>query len=316
MSLSQALRADVRRNKKVSEKILVVDDSRIDTTTISKLLNDYTVISASCGDEMWHVLKSDVPAIILLDVVMPGEDGFQIAKKLSGIEKFADIPIIFITSKDAGSDVEQGFDSGGVDYIKKPYNEIELRARIRSALMKKKQELELREKTITDPLTGVHNRRYFFEYLGKTVEHARRNPQKCFSVALIDIDHFKKINDSRGHQAGDYILARLAEFLKKSIRPYDLVARYGGEEFIILFKDCVKNESCEVLQRIKDAFYRERFSFLDVPIQVTFSGGIADSREIEQGNGATEELVRIADVRLYKAKEAGRNRLVIEAADN
>ncbi len=298
----------------MAETILVVDDSRIDTTTIKKLLDDYSVISASCGDEMWHVLKNEVPSIILLDVVMPGEDGFQIAKRLSHIEKFADIPIIFITSKDTGKDVEKGFECGGDDYIKKPYNEIELRARIRSALVKKKQELELREKTITDPLTGVHNRRYFFEYLDKIVEHGRRNTRKFFSVALIDIDHFKNINDTMGHQAGDFILMQLADYLKKSIRPYDLVARYGGEEFIILFKDCSRKDSFEVLQRIKDSIDRERYRFQDDLIHVTFSGGIVDNRELENGALAAGELVKIADERLYRAKESGRNRIVIDSA--
>ncbi len=297
----------------MAEKVLVVDDSRIDTTIIKKLLDDYSVLSASCGDEMWHVLKHEVPSIILLDVVMPGEDGFQIAKKLSHIEKFADIPIIFITSKDTGKDVEKGFDSGGVDYIKKPYNEIELRARIRSALLKKKQELDLREKTITDPLTGVHNRRYFFEYLDKTVEHGRRNTRKSFSIALIDIDHFKNVNDTMGHQAGDFILKQLADFFKKSIRPYDLVARYGGEEFIILFKDCSRKDSFEILQRIRDSIDRERYQFQDSLIHVTFSGGIADNRELEQGAPAAADLIKIADERLYKAKETGRNRIVIES---
>lgn len=298
----------------MAETILVVDDSRIDTTTITKLLDDYTVLSASCGEEMWHVLKHEVPSIILLDVVMPGEDGFQIAKKLSHIEKFSDIPIIFITSKDTGRDVEKGFDSGCDDYIKKPYNEIELRARIRSALLKKKQELDLREKTITDPLTGVHNRRYFFEYLDKIVEHGRRNTRKSFSIALIDIDHFKNINDTMGHQAGDFILTQLADFVKKSIRPYDLVARYGGEEFIILFKDCTRKDSFEVLQRIKDTIDRERYQFQDSQIHITFSGGIVDNRELEQGAVKAEDLVKIADERMYRAKETGRNRIVIESA--
>jgi len=297
----------------VAETILLVDDSRVDIVLLTKLLEDYTVLSASCGEEMWHILKREFPSIILMDVVMPGEDGFQIAKKLSSIEKFADIPIIFITSKDTGKDVERGFESGGVDYIKKPFNEIELRARIRSALMKKKQEHLLREQTITDPLTGVHNRRYFFEYLGKIVEHGRRNTRKSYSIALIDIDHFKNINDTLGHQAGDYVLKRLADYLKKSIRPYDLVARYGGEEFIILFKDCNKNESFEVLQRIKDTVDHEQYAFDEARIHVTFSGGIADNREIDQEAVVAEELVRIADARLYAAKHAGRNRIVIES---
>ena len=295
----------------MAETILVVDDSTIDTTIIKKLLDDYAVMSAGSGDEMWHALNREIPSIILLDVIMPGEDGFQIAKKLSSIEKFSGIPIIFITSKNAGRDVEEGFDSGGVDYIKKPFNEIELRARIRSALLKKKQEQELREKTITDPLTGVYNRRHFFEYLEKTVEHARRNRKKRFSIALLDIDHFKDINDSMGHLAGDYILKQIADYLKKSIRPYDLLARYGGEEFIILFKDCGKQESCDILTRIKDAVERTEYRFQNNPVHTTFSSGISEIDELDPGEDS-ERLVGMADERLYLAKQSGRNKIVID----
>jgi diguanylate cyclase (GGDEF)-like protein len=298
----------------MAEKILVVDDSSIDTTVIARMLDDYVVISAGSGDEMWKILEDEKPSIILLDVILPGEDGFQIAEKLSGIEKFSDIPIIFITSKDAGRDVEKGFDSGGDDYIKKPYNEIELRARIRSALQKKRQELDLREMTITDPLTGVHNRRYFFDILVKNIEHARRNKRNCFSIALVDIDHFKKINDSLGHLAGDFVLKQVAEYLKKSIRPYDLLARYGGEEFIILFKDCNKKESGEILQRIKDSISQTEYSFQESRVHITFSGGIVDIGEIKPDAAAMEELVHRADERLYIAKQGGRNRIVLDSA--
>ncbi|MBN2158174.1 MAG: diguanylate cyclase [Spirochaetes bacterium] len=298
----------------MAEKILVVDDSTIDTKIISRMLDDYTVISAGSGDEMWKTLESETPSIILLDVILPGEDGFQIAERLSGIEKFADIPIIFITSKDAGRDVEKGFDSGGDDYIKKPYNEIELRARIRSALQKKRQEMDLREMTITDPLTGVYNRRYFFDILVKNIEHSRRNRRNSFSVALVDIDHFKNINDTMGHQAGDFVLIQLADSLRKSIRPYDLLARYGGEEFIVLFKDCNKIESGEILQRIRDSIDGTEYRFQEKPVHITFSGGIADIGEVRPEAAAMEELVHMADERLYIAKQTGRNRIVMDSA--
>jgi len=209
--------------------------------------------------------------------------------------------------------VERGFDAGGVDYIKKPYNEIELRARIRSALLKKRQEIELREKTITDPLTGLYNRRHFFDVLTKNIEHARRNPSYHFSVAMLDIDHFKIINDTLGHQAGDYILKQIADFLKKSIRPYDLLARYGGEEFIVLYKDCNRKEAGEVLNRIRDTVETKSYRFRDKTVNVTFSSGIADITEVKPGSAAAEELIKITDSRLYLAKQSGRNRIVIDA---
>ncbi len=298
----------------MTDCILVVDDSHLDTTVIHRLLRDYRIISAGSGEEMWDVLDRETPSIILLDVILPGEDGFELAEKLSKDDNYADIPIIFITSRDTGGDVERGFDSGGVDYIKKPYTEKELRARLRSALANKRNERELREKTIIDPLTGVYNRRYFFEALDKNIEHARRNSRNLFALALIDIDHFKNINDHHGHQAGDRVLAGLAECLSTRIRPYDLLARYGGEEFIILFKDCNRAESGEVLQRIKDFVEKTRWRIRDVDIQMTFSGGISDFGEVSPEASAASELVRIADERLYMAKQAGRNRIVIDCA--
>ena len=293
-------------------KIMVVDDSILDRTAINKLLDDYDITCATCGEDMWKLLEHVVPALILLDVVMPGENGFQIAKKLTTIDRYSDIPIIFITSKESGKDVEEGFDSGGMDYIKKPFNEIELRARIRSVLAKKRQELELREKTITDPLTGIYNRRYFFEVLDKNMEHARRNPQHTFSTAIVDIDHFKNVNDANGHLAGDSLLRQFSEFLKRSIRPYDILARYGGEEFVVLFKDCSRKDSGEVLGRIKDAVEQTAYRYQDCTIRFTFSGGISDLSDLNDGPCSADDLIRIADERLYAAKQTGRNRIVID----
>lgn len=293
-------------------KLMVVDDSIIDRTMIVKLLDDYEITCASCGDEMWKLLENAIPSVILLDVIMPGESGFQIAKKLTTIDRYSDIPIIFITSKDTGRDVEEGFDSGGMDYIKKPYNEIELRARIRSVLAKKRQELDLREKTITDPLTGIYNRRYFFEVLDKNMEHARRNPSHCFSTAIIDIDHFKNVNDENGHLAGDSLLRQFSEFLKRSIRPYDILARYGGEEFVVLFKDISRKEASEVLGRIKDAVEQTQYLYHECVICFTFSSGISDVHDLGEDPANPDDLLRIADERLYAAKQAGRNRIAID----
>lgn len=296
----------------MAESILVVDDSHLDTTVINRLLSDYRVMSAGCGEEMWKFLEGETPSIILLDVVLPGDDGFELAERLSKHERYADIPIIFITSKDTGGDVERGFDSGGFDYIKKPFNEKELRARLRAALETKRRERDLREKTVIDPLTGVYNRRYFSEALEKNIEYSRRNRRNIFALALIDIDHFKRVNDLHGHQAGDRVLVELADCLRTRIRPYDILARYGGEEFVVLFKDCGRAASGEVLQRIKDFVEGTPCRFRDTSIAVTFSGGIADIGEIPPDAPAAGELLRIADERLYMAKQAGRNRIVID----
>jgi two-component system, cell cycle response regulator len=294
----------------MADKILLVEDSTFETAYITRLLHNYTILHASSGEEIWPILKDEAPSIILLDVILPGEDGFQIAKQLAGNEKYADIPIIFITQKDQGRDVEEGFESGAVDYIKKPYNELELRARIRSAVMKKRRELDLREKTITDPLTGVFNRRHFFDCLESSINHSLRRKQNIFSISLVDVDHLKSINDTHGHQAGDHVLREVADVLKKKIRSYDIMARFGGDEFIILFNDCAKRETGEIMHRIKEYVAKTPVAFNNNTISVTLSCGVSDFSEVRSDEIGAEHLIGMADKRLYSAKNAGRNTIV------
>ncbi|MCK4905927.1 MAG: diguanylate cyclase [Spirochaetes bacterium] len=291
-------------------KILVVDDEYANRFLLKNLLSDYNVECVDCGESMWEFLCAEIPSLIILDVMMPGEDGFQIAKRLLRDAAYKDIPVIFVTAKDAGADVEEGFLSGGYDYVKKPFDADELKARIKLALKKKSVEMTLKKDSVTDSLTGMYNRRYFFARIEEELERVKRT-DKEMAVAIIDIDFFKNVNDDYGHQAGDYILKVFSEFLQKHIRPYDIVARYGGDEFIIMFVEIGREEAKIILKRILDNITDTVYNFNSNYIKYSLSCGISDIREIDMENISADSLIKLADDRLYRAKNEGRNRIIV-----
>jgi two-component system cell cycle response regulator len=240
---------------------------------------------------------------------MPGEDGFTVAKQLADNESTADIPIVFVTARDAPEDVRDGFRFGGYDYIKKPFDRVELRARVRAVLAKKRRELELQSQSITDPLTGLHNRRYLLQKGEQVIEYARRtgNP---LAAAMLDIDLFKQINDAHGHTAGDEVLREFAAVVSKNIRPYDISARYGGEEFVILFVDSDREAARGVLARLRDKIAATAVIVEGTEITFSFSAGIAEIDELPPDAVLIDRLIRLADSRMYAAKAGGRDRVV------
>ncbi len=174
---------------------------------------------------------------------------------------------------------------------------------------KKELAEKIRQVSIRDPLTKLYNRRYIFErFEGILAEHLRE--KNTFSVSIVDIDHFKSINDTYGHQAGDYILAEFANIFQRNIRPYDLLGRYGGEEFIIVSIHAHKECAVSQVERISEEIRAKVFRYHDIEITLTFSCGIADSSEYSDEAISIENIVNMADKRLYKAKETGRNRII------
>jgi two-component system, cell cycle response regulator len=294
----------------MKRNILVIDDEPTNRFLLENILCEYNVASLDSGNKIWNFLENNKVDLILLDIMMPGEDGYHVAEKISTNEMYKDIPIIFLTAKDGGLSIKKGFDSGGYDYIIKPFDQIALKARIEKVMEKKDIERDLRKKSITDPLTNLYNRRYFFERLDKQIEHTKRTCD-IFSIAILDIDYFKIVNDMYGHLAGDYVLQELANTLTKYIRPYDIVARYGGEEFIILFVECEKNESREIIQRIKNKIETSDFQFENNTINLTFSCGISDMSDIKDKNTIdSNAIIKLADDRLLAAKKSGRNTII------
>lgn len=174
---------------------------------------------------------------------------------------------------------------------------------------RKHYEKKLQEIATKDPLTNIFNRRHLFERLQALVDKYNRD-KNIFSLAILDIDHFKRINDTYGHPAGDFILKEFARILGENIRPYDLLGRYGGEEFILVFIDMDKKSSSVTVQRILDFIREQKFQFEGKDIQYTFSCGISDLSEFDNGQGTIKDLISHADQRLYQAKESGRNQII------
>ncbi len=293
------------------EKILIVDDEYANRFLLEELLFEFETKSAESAEEMWKVLTDFLPSLILMDVMMPKKDGFSLARKLSENEDYKHIPIIFVTAKTSGDDIEKGFSLGGYDYLKKPFDETELKVRIKAVLSRKKTENTLIDQSITDSLTKLYNRKHFSELASKQIERVRRN-QAVVSVAMIDIDYFKSVNDTYGHRMGDVVLKGLADILLENIRPYDILGRYGGEEFVIMFVDCDKDKSFHILSRIKEHVREEVFRLDNKFVTITFSGGIIDTKELLCECNCLEKLIEVADERLYKAKENGRNQIIYQ----
>lgn len=297
----------------MSQTILVVDDNTVNILLIeSTLKGEFAVLGASNGVEMWEILKTSQPDLILMDVMMPEVDGFMLTQALVQHCDYRNIPVIFLTAKHSSSDLKRGFDCGAMDYITKPFNNTELKTRIKSVLRIKALENQLKHLSITDPLTNLYNRRHFFETAIKELERVQRegDDAKPLSLAILDIDHFKKINDSHGHRAGDFILKKLSGLLKNGIRKYDILARYGGEEFIILFIGADRSIAFEILTRLKDKYSSETHSFESHTITSTFSCGMVQLNECRDKGITIDSLITMADARLYLAKKNGRNCIV------
>ncbi len=289
--------------KKKTRKILAIDDSPADLFLLKSLLQEaeLTILSAQDGLEGMEVAVNERPDLILLDIMLPGIDGFEVCKKLKANTYTSAIPVIFISANDQTCDKIAGLNVGALDYIAKPFDPGELKARIKSVF----RTLELEEKISllvdTDELTGLISRRRFFAILGSEMFRAQiKGESLC--MMMLDIDHFKNINDTYGHLAGDMILKQLGKILKENTYPLDFVGRYGGEEFIILMSETSYStaiKAAEKLRRIIDGCY---WSIGKKRISVTVSIGIAsiDSND-------SNELIKRADKALYMAKEQGRN---------
>ncbi len=306
-------------------RILLIEDSRSQAQEIKDVLEKmgYEVVWAEGGIPGLKMARREKPDIILLDVIMPDMDGYTVCRWLKLNEATRDIPIIMLTVKGELDSRIEGLEKGANDYLAKPFNERELEARIYAALRTKALQNELKEKNrelqellqkvefmaITDPLTGLYNRRRFYDALKKEFASTRRYnyPLSCM---LIDIDHFKRINDRYGHIAGDEVLKEVAHILSSSTRETDILARFGGEEFILLLPHTTGENALKVAERMMKRIRGHTFKLGNFRISVTVSIGIASLSDLGEKDGE-EDLIRYADAALYTAKEKGRNRIEV-----
>jgi diguanylate cyclase (GGDEF)-like protein len=299
-----------------SSRVLIVDDHEDNVEVIRARLeaSGYQVESAADGEEALDRVRQRPPDLILLDVMMPRIDGMEVARRIKADDSLPFIPIIMQTALDTVEHKVEGLGAGADDYVTKPINFAELEARVKSMLRIKvlQDELarandELRRMAVTDGLTGLHNRRNVEVLLHDMFEHSVRlhEPLAC---AMFDLDHFKSVNDTYGHQAGDAVLQQLAGILKASAREIDKVGRYGGEEFIILLPGTVLDAAVTFAERTRQQVESHTFTFEGGSLRRTLSCGVAAFPHPRISH--REALVKAADDALYVAKELGRNRVV------
>lgn len=299
-------------------RILVVDDNRDNVEIIATRLRfrGYQIDEASDGAQALESVHANPPDLILLDVMLPDIDGYEISRRIKGDEKIPFIPIILVTARDSTQDKVAGLDAGADDYLTKPINFPELEARVRSMLRIKKlqDEIELKNRelerlSISDGLTGLFNHRHIHALLNEEFERVQRTGERV-TVAMFDLDRFKGVNDTHGHQAGDRVLEEFADILRESAREIDRLGRYGGEEFMALLPDTNIDDAEVFVERVRREVARRPFNIGEdrEPLRMTTSAGIASYPDPRINS--PEMLVRLADEALYSAKATGRNRVV------
>lgn len=291
-------------------RLLLVDDQPINIQALYQVFSaDHQVFMATSGEQALALCASKQPDLLLLDVVMPGMDGYEVCRRLKADPATCDIPVIFITGHSDEAAEALGLDLGAVDFITKPFNPRIVRARVRTQLTLKAQADLLRLWVYIDGLTGVHNRRHFDERLVTELGRAARL-NTPLSVVLLDVDFFKRFNDRYGHQAGDDCLRRVAGALKAGLRrPTDLLARYGGEEFVCLLPDTDLDGAMKVAQELLAHVVALQIPHEDSTVLpwVSISLGVCSYQGERQISAA--ELLKAADAQLYEAKGQGRNRV-------
>ncbi len=313
-------------------KILIADDSLMNIKLIREvLLNRYDTISAQDGPSCLQSAIKDKPDLILLDVMMPEINGYEVCRTLKADKATAHIPVIFITSKKDMDDVICGFEAGGVDYITKPFNSLELIARVNThiSLVAAHNDLktyseslemlsqQLLEKTKvldsmvrTDFLTGLANRLHILEQLKREESRFKRGTPLC-SIIISDIDNFKMINDTYGHETGDKVLTTVAEVFKSNTRKQDIVARWGGEEFLFFLPETPGNAAYKVAEKIRAAIENTVIPVPSGEIHITMTFGVSEFVLTLSVDGT----IRMADNALYRGKTNGRNCIEMAVAD-
>ena len=295
-------------------RILIADDDALSLRLLERSLerDGYEVTSVQNGRlAAEHLCRHDGPRLALLDWVMPELDGPAVCREVRQKREQVYVHMVLLTSKESKRDVIEGLESGADDYLIKPFDPAELKARLRTGLRILQLEdrlVEAREdmrfKATHDPLTGLFNRGVIMDLLSRELSRTHRE-HGCTTILLGDVDHFKNVNDTLGHVTGDEVLREIARRLLASLRSYDFVGRYGGEEFLIVLNNCNLPSALLRAEQIRRAIASTPVQTARDPVPVTMSLGILASTE--WGVLPAEELLREADVALYKAKDAGRN---------
>ena len=314
--------------------ILLVDDVPKNLSLLGNMLRteNYDIAVATSGQQAIKIAKATTPDLILLDIMMPEMDGYEVCRRLKNDKETADSRIIFLTARNEAEDIVKGFKIGAVDYITKPFSGTELIIRVKTHLELKqnKDELlvvynelkikndklenaydKLKEISQTDMLTKLSNRRAMIEKLNHEVSRFNRT-KKPFSVIISDIDDFKRINDNFGHECGDAVLVSISSVLKKNMRNIDAVARWGGEEFLMMLPDTKSAGAKIVAEKLRASIEADRVEYDGQKHQITMTFGIAEFNDKDYD---INYYIRQADEALYKGKEQGKNQVMVSEND-
>ncbi len=299
---------EVIEEDEVKPCILVVDDTPANIQVLALVLKDkYRIKVATSGPHcLEQVRGTDKPDLILLDIMMPGMDGFEVCEELKADPSTSKIPVIFITGRQDTHDEQKGFEVGAVDYITKPIRPVIVAARVKTHITIVQQQKELKSMALHDQLTGLYNRHFLIEMAEQKVASALRHKDDL-SILMVDIDHFKNINDTHGHQMGDTILQLVGRLLGNKYRKDDVVSvRFGGEEFVVLLNRCDLEQATICAEKIR----QDIEDLKPEGLTVTVSIGTAS---LKPSDNDFTTLLQRADDALYQAKDLGRNRVVSDS---
>jgi two-component system, cell cycle response regulator len=299
------------------QRVLIAEDDAMFRKILQSWLQgwSYQVTVAEDGTKAWEILQQEgPPELLILDWVMPGVDGTELCRRIRERQRGPYQYILLVTAKDDKQDVVRGLEAGADDYLTKPFDRSELRARLRVGrrILTLQDDLiqareELRFQATHDVLTGIWNRGALLDLLQRELQRASRT-QSSTGLLMLDLDHFKNINDTYGHLTGDVVLKEVANRISRVVRSYDLVGRYGGEEFLIVLPSCDKNQVKNSAERIRTCVADAPILAASSEISVTVSiGGTVANEGVTAGKGP----LAAADAALYQAKNAGRNRTVV-----
>ena len=282
-------------------KILIIDDNPGNIDFLLGLLKEYDISAAIDGERALDQITQEPPDLILLDVSMPGMDGYEVCSIIKSNPKTKDIPVIFLSANTGSQSVVKGFDVGGVDYITKPYCPQEVLARVETHLKLKQLRDELERLANEDPLTGIANRRRFFEKVSTLFFKARPDCLPLYLFAL-DIDNFKEINDTYGHDIGDKVIKVFVDIVEKELEEDDCFSRFGGDEFVIMMMHKNQEKALNRIKRIQDNISK---THLLMGVSVDFSVSIGMT-EVESFDENIDDVIKCADLSLYKEKRSKR----------
>jgi diguanylate cyclase (GGDEF)-like protein len=281
-------------------RVLVVDDLEENRDVLRRMLErgGHDVLVAGDGDQAIRQAIEGQPDVVILDVHMPGKDGFQVCRELRALAETASIPIVFLTAN-FGEEADRilGLELGGFDYLVKPVTRAFILARVAVMLRIRRSEQEVRRLAMIDDFTGLFTRGYVLQRLAEDIDRGEARS----ALAMIDLDHFKQCNDRHGHLFGDHVLKRVAEIFRAGVRRYDSIARFGGDEFLLLHADADEQGALSTIARLREDVEVERFGF-DGSTNVSFSAGVA----AWSPGVSAETLLERADAALYAAKRSGR----------